>query len=67
VNRPSTRTYVTVERDAADLRCLAALLDAHRQWESETNSRANTKALREWLWFHWQAEHALRHVRPNGW
>ncbi|WP_326551472.1 hypothetical protein [Micromonospora sp. NBC_01813] len=45
---------VILERDSADLRCLAALLDAHRQWEIETKSRASIKALREWLWFYWQ-------------
>lgn len=44
-----------MERDLADLRCFAALLEAHRQWESETGQRANIKALREWLWFYWQA------------
>lgn len=52
---PPPVAAVRLDRDTADLRCLAALLDAHRRWEAETNSRASLKALREWLWFYWQA------------
>jgi hypothetical protein len=44
-----------MDRDLADLRCFAAILDAHRQWETETGLPANIKSLREWSWFHWQA------------
>ncbi|MGN9920726.1 hypothetical protein [Micromonospora palomenae] len=55
MSSPTPGAAVIVDRDAADLRCLAAMLDAHRRWEAETNSRASVKALREWLWFYWQA------------
>lgn len=57
----SPASPVRLERDAADLRCLTVLLDAHRQWEAATQTRANMKALREWLWFYWQAP---RRPRP---
>jgi hypothetical protein len=51
----SVHNMPRMDRDLADLRCFAALLDAHRQWETETGLPANIKSLREWLWFHWQA------------
>ncbi|MEH0971574.1 hypothetical protein V6U77_10610 [Micromonospora sp. CPCC 205546] len=55
MSSPSPGAVVIGDRDAADLRCMSAMLDAHRRWEAETNSRASVKALREWLWFYWQA------------